>query len=86
MNELAFYKIDEKFLSFYYEENLAENIMNIIENEIKEEIKENKNELIDIIKSNEDDNDNDNDENKQIETLNNKLLPKIKFSSEIIKY
>ena len=86
LNELAFYKIDEKFLSFYYEENLAENIMNIIENEIKEEIKENKNELIDIIKSNEDDNDNDNDENKQIEILSNKLLPKIKFSSEIIKY
>ena len=82
LNELAFYKIDEKFLSFYYEENFAENIMNIIENEIKEEIKENKNELIDQIRSNEE----NNDENKQIEILSNKLLPKIRFSSEIIKY
>ena len=82
LNELAFYKIDEKFLSFYYEENFAENIMDIIENEIKEEIKENKNELIDQIKSNEE----NNDENKPIEILSNKLLPKIRFSSEIIKY
>ena len=82
LNELAFYKIDEKFLSFYYEENFAENIMDIIENEIKEEIKENKNQLIDQIKSNEE----NNDENKQIEILSNKLLPKIRFSSEIIKY
>ena len=81
LNELAFYKIDEKFLHFYYEENLAENIMNIIENDIKEEIQENKNELFDVIKS-----DEDNDENKQIELLSKKILPKIKFSTEIVKY
>ena len=55
--------------------------MNIIENDIKEEIQENKNELFDVIKS-----DEDNDENKQIELLSKKILPKIKFSTEIVKY
>ena len=80
LNELAFYKIDDKYLTFYFEENLAENIMNIIENEVKEEINQNKDELIDIIKE------KDNDENQEIEILSKKILPKIKFFSEIIKY
>ena len=80
LNELAFYQIDEKFFTFYFEPNLAENIMNIIQNEIKEEIIENKNELINIIKKDE------NEPNKEIDILSKKLLPKIKLSTEIIKY
>ena len=80
LNELSFYKIDDKFLEFYFEPNLAENIMNVIENEIKEEIDENKNELINIIKE------DDNEQNQEIEILSKKILPKIKFSTEIIKY
>ena len=80
LNELSFYKIDDKYLEFYFEPNLAENIMNVIENEIKEEIEENKNELINIIKE------NDNEQNQEIEILSKKILPKIKFSTEIIKY
>ena len=80
LNELSFYKIDDKFLEFYFEPNLAENIMNVIENEIKEEIEENKNELINIIKE------DDNEQNQEIEILSKKILPKIKFSTEIIKY
>ena len=80
LNELSFYKIDDKFLEFYFEPNLAENIMNVIENEIKEEIEENKNELIKKI------NEDDNEQNQEIEILSKKILPKIKFSTEIIKY
>ena len=80
LNELSFYKIDDKFLEFYFEPNLAENIMNVIENEIKEEIDENKNELINIIKE------DDSEQNQEIEILSKKILPKIKFSTEIIKY
>ena len=80
LNELSFYKIDDKFLEFYFEPNLAENIMNVIENEIKEEIDENKNELINKI------NEDDNEQNQEIEILSKKILPKIKFSTEIIKY
>ena len=79
LNELPFYKIDEKFLDFYYEQNLAENIMNIIENEIKEEITENKNELFNDI-------DKDSEQNQKIEILTKKLLKNIKLSTEIIKY
>ena len=80
LNELSFYKIDDKYLEFYFEPNLAENIMNVIENEIKEEIDENKNELINKI------NEDDNEQNREIEILSKKILPKIKFSTEIIKY
>ena len=79
LNELPFYKIDEKFLDFYYEQNLAENIMNIIENEIKEEITENKNELFNDI-------DKDSEQNQKVEILTKKLLKNIKLSTEIIKY
>ena len=79
LNELPFYKIDEKFLDFYYDQNLAENIMNIIENEIKEEITENKNELFNDI-------DKDSEQNPKIEILTKKLLKNIKLSTEIIKY
>ena len=80
LNELSFYKIDDKFLTFYFDQNLAENIINIIEKEIKEEIDENKNEILYIIKG------NDSEENQEIEILSKQLLPKIKILSEIIKY
>ena len=80
LNELSFYKIDDKFLDFYFDENLAENIMNIIEKEIKEEIIKNKNELIENIKE------KDNEENQEIEFIGKKILPKIKLSTEIVKY
>ena len=79
LNELPFYKIDEKFLDFYYEQNLAENIMNIIENEIKEEITENKNEIFNNI-------DKDDEQNQDVENLTKKILKNIKLSTEIIKY
>ena len=80
LNELSFYKIDDKFLDFYFDENLAENIMNIIEKEIKEEIIKNKNELIENIKE------KDNEKNQEIEFIGKKILPKIKLSTEIVKY
>ena len=80
LNELAFYKIDDKYLKFYFDQNLAENIIKTIKKEITEEISGDKNELIYNIKEVE------NDENQEIEILSKKLLPKIKISSEIIKF
>ena len=80
LNEMAFYKIDDKYLNYYFEKNLAENIMNIIENEIKDEIENKKIELTENIKE------INGEGNNEIEILSKELLPKIKFVSEIAKY
>ena len=86
VNELIFYNIDNKYLSFYFDPNLAQNIMHLIEKANNEEIENGKNEIYEIIGKENDDNNNKNENNVEIEVLTTKLLPKIKFSSEIIKY
>ena len=85
VNELIFYNIDNKFLSFYFDSNLAENIIHLIEKENIDEIEMYKNEIIDII-GNKSNDKLYNEEKNEITILTTKLLPKIKFSAEIIKY
>ena len=85
VNELIFYNIDNKYLSFYFDPKLAQNIMHLIEKANNEEIENGKNEIYEII-GREQENNNNNENNMEIEVLTSKLLPKIKFSSEIIKY
>ena len=84
VNELTFYKIDNKFSSFYFDANLAENVMKILKNDINEGIENDKNEIFKII--GEKKKDNNNEENNEIQILTKNLIPKIKFSSEIMKY
>ena len=84
-NELTFYNIDNKFSSFYFEPNLAENIIKFIEKEIIAEIDIDKSEILKIIDNNNKENIN-NEQNQEIQILTKKLIPKIKYSSEIIKY
>ena len=86
VNEITFYDIDNKYLSFYFDSNLAENVLKLIEKDINEGIDINKNEIFHIIEKKSKENDINNEENQEIQILTKKLIPKIKFSSEIIKY
>jgi len=85
VNELIFYNIDNKYLSFYFDPNLATNIMHLIEIANNEEIENGKNEICEIIGKEQENKENNNND-MEIEELTSKLLPKIKFSTEIIKY
>ena len=91
INELSFYNIDNKYLNFYFDPNLAENVMKFIEKDINEGIEIDKNEIFNIIdnkkkENNINNNNNNKEDNQEFEILTNKLIPKIKFSSEMMKY
>ncbi len=86
VNELIFYSIDDKYTFFYFDPNLAENIMKLIEEDINKGIDNDKSEIFKIIENNNKENFIKNDVNNEIQILTKKLIPKIKFILEIIKY
>ena len=86
VNELTFYNIDSKFSSFYFNTDLAEKIIKFIENENNEGIQNDKNEIFEIISNKSQENNINREENQEINILTKNLLPKIKLSSEIMKY
>ena len=86
VNELTFYNVDDKYLSFYFDENLAENIIKFIEKENNEEIQNDKNEILEIISNKSQGNNINNEQNEEINILTKKTIPKIKLFLEIMKY